>query len=177
MRWALGRTVLAVALLVVGVVAATTAVAATQRPTVKVVRAAGLGQLLATSSGLTLYHFTTEKRGSIACTGSCANAWPPLLVATRVKPTGAAGVTAARLGTIRRPDGRMQVTYNGLALYRYAIDRKAGDVKGQGVGGTWFVVSPAGKVVRRLAPAVSPPPASTPPPTETTPPGGGYDYG
>ena len=49
------------------------------------------------------------------------------------KPTAGPGVLLSKLGTIKRPDGGLQVTYHGLALYRYAPDRKAGDVKGQGV--------------------------------------------
>ena len=42
----------------------------------------------------------------------------------------------------------MQVTYNGLALYRYAPDTKAGDAKGQGAGGLWYVMNPSGKIVK-----------------------------
>ncbi len=81
------------------------------------------------------------------------------------------GATASKLGTIKRPDGHTQVTYNGLALYRYSADRKPGDVKGQGVEGNWFAVTPAGT----LATAATTPPPTTTATTTTT--GGGYGYG
>src|SRR5262245_51152690 len=162
------------AMVVVAVVAAN-AGAAAKPATVKLVTATGYGKLLATSSGLTLYHYTDEKRGKIDCKGACATLWPPLLVKAGAKPAAGAGVSAAKLGTIKRPDGGMQVTYNGLALYRYAPDTKAGQVKGQGVEHAWYLISPAGKIITRMA-APADPSASTPPPT-TTMPGGGYDYG
>jgi predicted lipoprotein with Yx(FWY)xxD motif len=147
--------------------------------TVKVVTTADYGKVLATSGGLTLYHYTDETRGKVDCKGACAKLWPPLLVKAGAKPTAGAGLTASKLGTLRRPDGGTQVTYNGLGLYRYAPDRKAGDVKGQGLFKVWFVIAPSGKIVKRAAAAAAaPPPASPPPPTESAPPGGGgYDYG
>ncbi len=169
------------AAVVAGVVTAS-AMAAPARPTVKVTRTASLGKLLATSSGLTLYHYTDEKAGKIDCKGACAKLWPPLLVKAGTKPTLGAGLKAAKVGTVKRPDGGTQVTYNGLALYRYAPDKKAGDVKGQGLFKVWYVIAPTGKIVKRNAttPAAAPAPA-TPgtdtTPTDTTPSGGGYDYG
>jgi len=162
------------ALAVVAVVAANASAA--KPATVRLVRASGYGKLLATSSGLTLYHYTDEKRGKIDCKSSCTPLWPPLLVKAGAKPTAGVGLSAAKLGTIKRPDGGTQVTYNGLALYRYAPDKKTGDVKGQGVEHAWYAISPAGKIVTRMA-APADPSTSTPPPTETTPSGGGYDYG
>jgi predicted lipoprotein with Yx(FWY)xxD motif len=155
-----------------------TNVGAAERPTVKVTKTASLGKLLATSSGLTLYHYTDETRGKIDCKGACAKLWPPLLVKGSAKPLAGAGLSAAKLGTVKRPDGGVQVTYNGLALYRYAPDRKAGDVKGQGLFKAWYVIAPTGKIVTRKVASetpAAPPPATTP--TDTTPPGGGYDYG
>jgi predicted lipoprotein with Yx(FWY)xxD motif len=173
-----------VPLLLVGAVVAAVAVAsatsASGRPTVKVVKTASLGKLLTTSSGLTLYHYTDEKRGKIDCKGGCAKLWPPLLVRSGKKPTLGPGLSAAKLGTIERPDGHTQVTYNGLALYRYAPDKKVGDVKGQGLAKVWYVIAPNGKLVRRPAAAAEPSPAtpgSATTPTDTTPSGGGYDYG
>lgn len=164
---------------VIAVVVATN-VGAAQRPTVKVETTAVLGRLLATSSGLTLYHYTDERRGKISCKGACAKIWPPLLVKNGAKPIAGRGLRAAKLGTIKRPDGRTQVTYNGYALYRYAPDKRPGDVKGQALFEVWYVIAPSGKLVRR-APTAAAPPAAPPPaettPTDTTPPGGGYDYG
>jgi len=89
------------------------------------------------------------------------------------KPTAGPGVTASKLGTIRRPDGGLQVTYNGLALYRYAPDRRAGDVKGQGLEREWYAIAPTGRIVTRT-PGPSTPPVSTPPPTQDPPDDGYY---
>lgn len=175
MRKRLGWRLAPLLLVVVAGVLAASAMAAGQRPTVKVVQTSGYGKLLASSGGLTLYHYTDETRGKVDCKGACAKLWPPLLVKGGAKPSVGPGLAAAKLGTIKRPDGGTQVTYNGLGLYRYAPDTKAGDVKGQGVAHVWFVISPAGKIVKRVAAAT--PPASTTPPTGTTQSGGGYDYG
>jgi predicted lipoprotein with Yx(FWY)xxD motif len=178
MRRKRGWPVLVASLAAVLAAVVATNVGAAQRPTVKVMTTASLGKLLATPSGLTLYHYTDEKGGKIDCKGACAKLWPPLLVKGSAKPLAGAGLSAAKLGTIKRPDGGVQVTYNGLALYRYAPDRKAGDVKGQALFKAWYVIAPTGKIVTRKVASetpASPPPATTP--TDTTPPGGGYDYG
>jgi len=45
------------------------------------------------------------------------------------------------LGTITRPDGTLQVTFEGIPLYRYAGDTKAGDANGQGSAGVWYVIA------------------------------------
>lgn len=185
MRKRLDRRLAPVLLAVVvaaGVVAAG-AMAASSHPTVKVMKTASLGKLLATSSGLTLYHYTDEKGGKIDCKGACAKLWPPLLVKAGAKPTLGPGLSAAKVGTVKRPDGKTQVTYNGYALYRYAPDKKAGDVKGQALFKEWYVIAPTGKLIKRAAAAATTTPAQ--PPTYTTPTdttddgskGGGYDYG
>ena len=177
------RLALLLAVAVVGAVAVGAALAGGtaghKTVTVKLVTTADFGKVLATSRGLTLYHYTDEIRGKVDCKGACAKLWPPLLVSAGTKPTAGAGLAAAKIGTIKRPDGGTQVTYNGLGLYRYTPDKKAGDIKGQGLFKAWYVIAPTGKIVKRAAaaPAASPP-ASTPPPTDTTPTGGGgYDYG
>jgi predicted lipoprotein with Yx(FWY)xxD motif len=99
--------------------------------------------------GFALYGFTRDPRGKSACTGACAKAWPPYVVKTR--PRAAAGVKARLLGTIRRADGTLQVTYAGRALYYYVGDRKRGQVLCQnvtGFGGIWLVIRPSGALVR-----------------------------
>lgn len=98
------------------------------------------GALLVSSAGLTLYQLGSESKGTIACTGSCAKAWPPLLVGTGAKPVAGAGVSQAKLGTIKRPDHGTQITYGGKALYRFAPDKKPGAVTGQNVAGFHVVV-------------------------------------
>ncbi len=114
---------------------------------IKVSSALG-SKILVTSNGLTLYHDAAEKKGAIACAGACAKVWLPLLAGASVKPQAGPGLNAAKLGTIKRPDGSLQITYNGLALYRYASDKAAGQTKGQGLKGTWFAVTPAGAVTK-----------------------------
>ena len=104
-------------------------------------------KILVDARGFTLYHFTSEKKGSVSCTGACRKVWPPLLLASG-KPVAGTGVTASKLGTIKRPDGGVQVTYDGYSLYHYSADKKAGQVKGQGIAGKWFALTPAGAVTK-----------------------------
>jgi predicted lipoprotein with Yx(FWY)xxD motif len=95
--------------------------------------------VLADANGKTLYYFMLDSPKSIACNGSCAQNWPPLLASSGA-PTSAAALPG-RLGVTRGANGR-QVTYNGHPLYRYTKDGDAGDAYGQGVGGKWFVATP-----------------------------------
>jgi predicted lipoprotein with Yx(FWY)xxD motif len=109
-----------------------------------------LGALILVSpKGLTLYHLTAEKGKKILCTGQCAQFWPPLLIKKGAKPTAGPGLTAKKLGTIRRPDGHYQVTYYGVALYMFAGDKKPGQVNGEGVEKIWFAIGPNGKIVKK----------------------------
>ena len=168
------RIVLLATLVVLCAVGVAVAMAATgshgHGGTVKAADDATFGSLLVSSSGMTLYHLTTEKPGSIACTGSCATVWPPLVLGSGAKVIAGSGVTASKLGTIRRPDGRLQVTYGGIALYRYSLDRKSGDVEGQGSQGIWYALTPAGT---RAKAGTAPAPTTT----TTMNSGGGYGYG
>ena len=130
--------------------------------TVGTASSGNLGTILVDGSGRTLYHLTTDAVGKSTCTGGCAAVWPPLTVpAGTTHVSGAGGVNSSKLGTITRPGGALQVIFNGLPLYRFSGDTKAGDTKGQGVGGTWFVVSPT-------AASVTPPPGSVSPTTSNT---------
>ncbi len=106
--------------------------------------------ILVDGSKRPLYHFTTEHGKAIRCTGTCAKTWPPVLVAKGARVVAGPGVNRSKLGSIVRPDGRFQVTYAGLALYRYASDRGSSP-RGQGFGKVWYVISPAGKLVTRVA--------------------------
>ena len=121
---------------------------------------------LVTSSGLTLYRNKTEQNGRVRCTGACATAWPPLIVPTGAKVVAGTGVVQAKLGTVKRPDGKRQATYAGSPLYRFAADRR-GQAKGQGLAGVWFAVTVAGPA----APAATAPATTSAPPTDT-----GYGY-
>ncbi len=106
---------------------------------------ANLGLFLVDSKGMTLYLFTKDTPNVSNCYEKCATAWPPLL--TTGKPVGGPDVDASKLGTTKRTDGTMQVTYNGWPLYYYVKDMKVGDVIGQDVGQVWYVISPSGEQV------------------------------
>jgi predicted lipoprotein with Yx(FWY)xxD motif len=116
------------------------------------VRIAGspLGRILVDSKGITLYDFPPDRGTTSVCYGACAALWPPLL--THGKPVAGAGTRASLLGTTKRKDGKLQVTYGGHPLYYFVSDRKPGQTTGQGVnqfGGPWWVISAAGKEVHR----------------------------
>jgi predicted lipoprotein with Yx(FWY)xxD motif len=105
--------------------------------------------------GKSLYHYSPEKKNTVKCTGACSTEWLPLLVTAGAKPVAGTGVVAAKLGTVKRPDGKLQVTYAGLPLYMYAGDTKAGDVNGQGLGGLWHLIAPSGAVITKAAKSAS----------------------
>lgn len=93
------------------------------------------GKMLADSGGLTLYVFNQDSPQHSSCTGSCASTWPPVEASTIPSVPSASGTFAL----IARPDGKMQVTYNGMPLYRYAGDAKPGDASGEGILNSWYV--------------------------------------
>lgn len=113
-------------------------VQASQHPT--------FGAYLTDGAGRSLYTSLNDAKNSSTCYDECARNWPPLLV--KGKLTAGKGVAPNLLGTIQRKDGTVQVTYNGLPLYYYAGDQKAGDFHGQGASGVWFLVSPNGEVIK-----------------------------
>ena len=102
-----------------------------------------VGAYLTGEDGMTLYTFTPDPPGTSTCTDACASKWPPFIVAAddTLKPD--AGI-AGTLSTFARPDGALQVALDGAPLYYYAVDTKAGETNGQGVGGKWYVATPAG---------------------------------
>jgi len=104
-----------------------------------------LGPILVDGNGMTLYIFTNDAPGKSNCTGDCLVKWPPFL--TKGKPTLGNGVDDSKVGTATLADGTLIVTYNGMPLYYWYKDAKAGDTLGQGVGNVWYVISPDGKVI------------------------------
>jgi len=107
-----------------------------------------LGKILVDSRGRTLYVLSADSARKSTCFGACAQNWPPLRASRR--PTVGRGLRASKIGTIRRRDGKPQVTYNRHPLYRFVGDTRAGQTHGQGIvafGGRWSVVSPAGRPV------------------------------
>jgi predicted lipoprotein with Yx(FWY)xxD motif len=105
-----------------------------------------VGRILATGTGLTLYDFVPDTPSHSACLNvGCVYQWPPLLVssASQVGP----GVSRSLVGTLTRPDGSTQLSYNGHPLYLYIRDVKPGTVDGQAIdqdGGLWYVLNPSG---------------------------------
>ena len=102
---------------------------------------AKLGAYLAGADGKSLYLFTKDSKDKSTPGANVIVNWPPLLVTSATDATAGAGVTGT-LATIKRDDGTTQVTYNGIPLYYFAKDTKAGDFGGQGVSGVWFLVAP-----------------------------------
>jgi predicted lipoprotein with Yx(FWY)xxD motif len=96
-------------------------------------------------SGQAIYLFDAEKSTRPRCYGACANAWPPVL--TKGRPRAAGAVRSRLLGTTRRSDGFIQITYAGHPLYFYAHEGKHQVLchNVQEFGGTWLVVRPDGK--------------------------------
>lgn len=119
-----------------------------------------VGAFLTGEDGKTLYLFTADQANTTACTDACAAKWPPFALETGETVKAGDGVTGT-LATFARPDGTTQVTINGLPLYYFAGDTKAGDTTGQGFGGKWFVADPAGAAPAPAASAAPPSAAPT----------------
>lgn len=145
----------ALAIAALALVAATEAAAA--QPTKRVVKEAeneALGStVLTTLKGKTLYSLSAETHGKFICTHSCLADWKPLLIPSGVKPKG-----PVKLGTVKRPEGRTQVTYKGRPLYTFDEDAKPGETNGEGLKdvGTWH----AAKVGSLSTPPPAPEPES-----------------
>jgi predicted lipoprotein with Yx(FWY)xxD motif len=105
-----------------------------------------LGTILVDSQGLTLYDFHKDKGGESSCYGACAAAWPPLL--TQGNPQAQGKADRSMLGTTKRKDGTLQVTYNGWPLYTYAADQAPGEANGNDIdqfGAEWYALQPNGQ--------------------------------
>jgi predicted lipoprotein with Yx(FWY)xxD motif len=103
------------------------------------------GIILYDLSGHTLYAFDRDKGTRSSCYGACAKTWPPAL--TEGKPRAEGAAVPAKIGTTKRNDGTVQLTYAGHPLYTYSRDRSA-EINGNGVdsfGGEWYVLRPSGE--------------------------------
>ena len=121
-----------------------------------------LGFVLVTSRGDTLYLFAADRNGKSACDASCAKVWRPLLI--HGKPTGGAGITTTLLGSTKRSNGSLQVTYRAHPLYTYARDTAAGQTTGEAAsafGARWYVVSAQGTAVHATAATAATTPLTT----------------
>ncbi|MFJ7074120.1 SCO0930 family lipoprotein [Streptomyces sp. NPDC098781] len=121
---------------------------------------AELGEVLTDSAGMTLYRFDKDvaEPPKSNCDGDCATKWPPV---PADDATAGVGIDKNNLGSVTRTDGTKQLTIDGWPAYRYAKDTKAGDVNGQGVGGTWYALDPNGKKAQGGADAADLPGLST----------------
>jgi predicted lipoprotein with Yx(FWY)xxD motif len=110
----------------------------------------GLGEIVVDGKGFTLYSYAPDHQGPSRCTGFCAQQWPPLVLPHGVdRPMAGPGVKAALLGTVRRPNGQLQETYDKWPLYLWEGDLAPGQATGQADGmGLWYAVSVTGAVDR-----------------------------
>jgi predicted lipoprotein with Yx(FWY)xxD motif len=107
--------------------------------------------VLTDTEGFTVYWFARDTATASLCTGSCAWHWPPVAGPAVAEP-GLPG----RLGTIVRPDGTLQATWDGHPLYTATLDTAPGEANGNDLtsaGGIWREI-----VISGQAPA-SPPPS------------------
>ncbi|WP_055588836.1 SCO0930 family lipoprotein [Streptacidiphilus griseoplanus] len=112
-----------------------------------------LGKILVDGKGMVLYRFTKDVAWpmKIACTGQCTKVWPPaqpLTLQQQEQAARALGIDRKLITNIKRPDGIYQLAINCWPVYNYSKDTKPGQASGQGVGGTWFAVTPQGKLTK-----------------------------
>jgi predicted lipoprotein with Yx(FWY)xxD motif len=105
-----------------------------------------IGPILVDAKGLTVYDFHKDKGTASSCYGACEGVWPPVL--TEGDPTAGEGASASKLGTTKRKDGSVQVTYAGHPLYTYAADKKPGEANGNDIdsfGAEWYALQGSGQ--------------------------------
>jgi predicted lipoprotein with Yx(FWY)xxD motif len=123
--------------------AATTTTAATAAGTLRLADSK-FGKILTDDTGRTLYLFTNDTKNKSACAGACLTTWPVYAPATI---SASAGIDGTKLASIDNA-GKKQATIDGVPLYYFSGDTKAGDTNGQGVGGIWYVVDATGKAIK-----------------------------
>ena len=127
----------------------------------------GLGTVLVDSEGMTVYTFGKDKGNTSSCYGACAENWPPVI--TEGAPTAGEGAMSSQLGTAKRKDGTLQVTYAGHPLYTYVGDQSPGEANGNELnffGGEWLALDESGAMVEGQATGEA----------EAESGGGGYSY-
>ena len=144
--------VLAAAVAILASSSALASKSAVAKPTVTTKKLRGLGVVLVNSRGRTLYMFVPDKQKRVTCKGTCARYWPPLKLKKGQRPTAGGTARKKLLGSDPNPSGGRVVTYNRWPLYTYIADTKAGQATGQAIklnGGYWYVLSPAGRVIKK----------------------------
>ncbi len=136
----------------------TTAAAPTTTSAPATSAATGAGTVIKTASGTagiwltdqtgkTLYIYTKDTGTTSTCYAACATNWPPFTATGSVTVNGQF-LDASLVGSTKRTDGTTQVTYGGKPLYYFAADSAAGDIKGQGVGGVWYLLGPKANIMK-----------------------------
>jgi len=141
-------TVAALAAVSFALLAPATHAAPTKRAVVSTAKTS-LGRIIV-ANGRSLYLFEKDRNGKSACSGQCAAFWPPLI--TSGKPSATGSARTSLIGTTRRADGRLQVTYNHHPLYTFVKDKKPGQTNGEGLnafGAGWDAMSPAGAKIAK----------------------------
>jgi predicted lipoprotein with Yx(FWY)xxD motif len=115
----------------------------TEAPGIKVAETE-LGPTLVNAEGMTLYGFTPDTPTESACTGGCAENWPPVPADTEVS----GDLDASLFTTLTRDDGSTQLVFGDWPLYLFAADSRPGDISGQGVNDVWFVIGPDATLYR-----------------------------
>ncbi len=154
------------------------AATATSAVAVKTTSSPTFGTILVNGQGMTLYALSAEHAGKFICTSSsgCLGIWHPVTVSAGAAPSGSVG----SLGTVKRPEGTVQVTYKGEPLYTFAQDHQAGEASGEGVKdvGTWSVVKVGTSATQPKASGGTSGPAGAPSSSGASGSGegGGYKY-
>lgn len=136
-------------LLLFVVLAASPAFAQSSTPLVSLGESKDLGKFLVGKDGMTLYSYPLDNVNESVCYDQCAKAWPALMVDSADQIKAADGIPG-KFATTTRKDGKLQVTYNGMPLYYWFKDTKAGDTTGNRVGRIWWVVPPATVAAEKL---------------------------
>lgn len=113
-----------------------------------------LGMVLVDAEGFTVYNFDKDRGTTSSCYGACAEFWPP--VTTEGAPTSGEGAVSSKLGTTKRKDGTVQVTYAGRPLYTFSEDSQPGEANGNGLsvfGAEWHALDQNGSAVAASATA------------------------
>ncbi|WP_083934029.1 hypothetical protein [Kribbella catacumbae] len=125
---------------------ATKPLAPVEEPAVIKAGTTKLGLVAVDADGFTLYMSVLDSKNpskSVCVSKTCLAAWKPVYV-KKAGVLAGAGVRQAKVGKVVRPDKDIQATLGGWPLYRFAKDKKPGDVLGEGIKGTWHVLTPAG---------------------------------
>jgi predicted lipoprotein with Yx(FWY)xxD motif len=134
--------------------------------------------VLISSQGRTLYVLSPETTHHLLCKSTeCVKFWPPLTISSTKEKIKLGSGVHGKVGWFKRSNGTLQVTLNGLPLYRFSEDKANGEVNGQNFksfGGVWHVLGDSGKPSTK-APSSTNAPASSES-TSTTPSSGGYGY-